>query len=139
MVMETDFPISALIAAPEGVLSSALRTFLETLPGVRVVARSTSQADALRDLAGHRPTLLLLDCSLNGGGDQNSLPLQSFLAQIHTLVPGITTITIANDLQQRQLAVNAGAGQVILKSGFDPSLRQAVEHVSHSFQQSARS
>lgn len=130
--METSFPISVLIAAPEGVLGSALRTFLETLPGVRVVARPSSQAAALQELAHHLPMLLLLDCELSSSGEKTLVPLPIFLDQIRRLVPGIATIAIANDLQQKEMALKAGATQVILRGTFDQPLQQAVERMSLS-------
>jgi DNA-binding NarL/FixJ family response regulator len=130
--METSFPVTVLIAAPEGIQSSALRTYLETLPGVRVVGRSASQAEALQDLANCQPRLLLLDCSLNNEGGKTCLSMQPYLAQVYAMVPTIQVIALAGDRRQKQLALEAGAIQVILKGGFDQPLRQAVERLSLS-------
>jgi DNA-binding NarL/FixJ family response regulator len=134
--METIFPVTVLIASPEGILSSALCTFLETLPGVQVIARPTSQAETLRDLVNFHPRLLLLDCGLNSDRQQTSISLQSFITQIHALAPEVHTIAIVNDLRQKQLALNVGISQAILKGTYDQPLCQAVECISLSFRSS---
>ncbi len=130
LLMETQFPVTVLIAAPEGILGSSLCTFLETLPGVQVVARSTSQARTLRDLAENQPRLVLLDCNLNSGRESTSLTLTGFIREIRALWPGVYVIAIASYLAQKQLALDSGASQVILVGNFDQPLRQAVERIS---------
>ncbi len=129
-MMETQFPVTVLIAAPEGILGSSLRTFMETLPGVRVVARSTSQALTLRDLAENQTRLVLLDCSLNSGRECTSLTLKAFIREIRALQPGAQIVAIASYLAQKQLALDSGASQVIMVGSFDQALRQAVEQIS---------
>jgi len=122
--------LSALIAAPDGHLGNALCTVVKTIPGLHVVGRSASQVETLRDLAYYDPDLLLLDVDLNRSAGNTALALVPFLTLVRDLVPKIRVITLVDDLRQKQLAWGAGVDQVILKSGYDQPLRQAVEFVS---------
>ncbi len=136
-MMNTHFPVLALIAAPEGILGSSLCTFLETLPEVQVIGRATTQAETFGYLGKQRPNLLLLDCDLNSGRESTSLTLKAFIHHIRALNPEMHIIAIASYLAQKQLALDSGASQVILRGGFDQPLHQAVEQVSIALQTSS--
>jgi DNA-binding NarL/FixJ family response regulator len=119
--MDFPFLISAMIAAPAGVMISSLRTFLHTIPGVTVVNQVDTQAAALQQLHSDPPYLLLFDADLAGGN------LAAGLQALRHCAPGLNLIVLVNNPQQQQTALAAGANHALLKGFLDEQLRRAVQ------------
>ncbi|MEA4909071.1 MAG: hypothetical protein VB089_15725 [Anaerolineaceae bacterium] len=117
-----------LVATPPGIMSSALRTFLGTMAGVKVVAYAAAcQIELLTLLEGIRPNLLLFDADLAVyKSDGYARPLPDLFRQLHCAYPEMPIILLANDLKQKNLALEAGVHEVILKGALDVRLRQAI-------------
>ena len=83
MRMKSGDPVLVLIAAPAGIMGSSLRTFLRTLPEVRVVAQVAGRQEALDALDVHPAHVLLCDVDLidanhpPAGGAANQPPAGS--------------------------------------------------------------
>jgi DNA-binding NarL/FixJ family response regulator len=112
--------ILAVIAAPEGVLSSSLRTFLRTIPGLQIAAHVTGQAGALETLARIRPQLLLFDVDVAGS------QLAACLHQLRSTSPALNLVVLSNSKNQQQVALDAGASSTLLKGCLDEQLRRAI-------------
>ena len=108
-------------------MSSALRTFLKTLPGVWVVAQSTSSKETLQDLEAYHFQLLLLDNDLANLPSIPGMPLTGLIRQIHDRFPDLSIIVFVGELEQIQLALDAGACQAILKGASTGELRSALD------------
>lgn len=123
---ESSVLIQTLLVAPTGIMGSSLRTFLRTIPGVRVVAQVADPDEALKILAHCQPNLLLLDADAAHGN------LSASLGQLRLAVPTLDLIVLANSWNQRQEALNAGASSALLKGCLDDQLRQAILAVQYS-------
>jgi DNA-binding NarL/FixJ family response regulator len=125
--MENASPLPVIIATPVGVLSNSLRTFLQTIAGLQVVARVTTQAGALSALGSDRRQLLLLDADLAGQGMVQVEMLAILVRLAHRACPSLYSIVLINDPVQKQAVMEAGASQAILKGTPDEELRQAIQ------------
>jgi DNA-binding NarL/FixJ family response regulator len=124
--MENDSTLPVIIAAPAGIMSSSLRTFLQTVPGVQVVAQVTTQAGALSALNGDRQQLMLLDADLAGKGLVQVEMLAILIRIAHRACPNLHSIVLINTPAQKLAVLAAGANQAILKGALDEELRQAI-------------
>jgi len=120
--------VSVLIAAPDGIMSSALRTFLNTQPGVHVTAQASSRSEAEQALKNQRPELLVLDCDLAERNSEDGASLADTIHHLHGLHASVHIILLVNSLQQKQAALEAGANQVILKGNLDVQLPQTIAY-----------
>jgi DNA-binding NarL/FixJ family response regulator len=127
--MNSDHAILVLIAAPLGIMSSSLHTFLQTLPEVKVVDHCVNQADTLSALRNHSPNLLIIDLDMldNGSGIENTL--DGFIGQVRSLALETQIIVLVNSLKQKQAAVIAGADQVLMKGMLEGPLAQYCSSV----------
>lgn len=112
--------IIALIAAPAGIMSSSLRSFLHTIPLVKVAGQTTSPAETLNALPGIQPHLLVLDADLTG----SALPL--YLQKLRASFPNLNIVTLVNSHYQQESALTAGASHALLKGCLDDQLRQVI-------------
>ncbi|NJN93491.1 MAG: response regulator transcription factor [Anaerolineales bacterium] len=117
---ESGVLIQTLLVAPTGIMGSSLRTFLRTIPGVRVADQVSSPDEALKVLSHCQPNLLLLDADAANGN------LDTRLGQLRLAAPTLNLIVLANSWSQRQDALNAGASSALLKGCLDDQLRQAI-------------
>jgi DNA-binding NarL/FixJ family response regulator len=127
--MNSDHAILVLIAAPVGIMSSSLHTFLQTLPDVKVVDHCVNQADTLSALGNHPPNLLIIDLDMVSNGSEIGNTLEEFIGQVRSLAPETQIIVIVNSLKQKQSAVIAGADQVLMKGMLEGPLAQVCSPV----------
>ena len=122
--MDSDHKIRVVLAAPAGIMSSSLRTFLQTLPGVKVVEHCIDQAGTLFALQKNRPNLLIIDLDMleNGSGISNTL--EGFIGRVRALNPEMQVIVLVNSLKQKQAAENSGADEILLKGMLEGPLAQ---------------
>jgi DNA-binding NarL/FixJ family response regulator len=127
--MNSDHAILVLIAAPLGIMSSSLHTFLQTLPDVKVVDHCVNQADTLSALRNLRPNLLIIDLDMVVKESEIENALEEFIDQVRLLNPETQIIVLVNSLKQKQSAVIAGADQVLLKGILEGPLAQVCSPV----------
>lgn len=102
---------SALIVAKPGPLRDSLQALMAAMPQIEAayeVNDLVSSAEAEMTFACG-PTLVLLDCSLNGGDTW------MVVRRAKTRWPQARCVFLANDVQQQQEAEAAGADAVLLK------------------------
>ena len=117
---KTGVLILTVIAAPSGLMSSSLRSFLRTIPGVEVAAETACLCDTMRALTGNYPRLLLLDADLPGP------VLNPCIRQFHADFPSLKIIVLTGSSAQQETALAAGADYALLKGNLDGQLRRAV-------------
>jgi DNA-binding NarL/FixJ family response regulator len=110
----TPSPTLALIAARPGDLQDSLVALMTTMPQVNAVLIAEDAPSALRTMARHRPALVVLETNL--AAKESCAPLQEIKAEW----PTTECIALADDVEQRQKALSAGA-DVVLIVGFPAS------------------
>ena len=116
-------PTLALIATRPGPLQNGLVALMTTMPQVNAVIVAEEAASALRMIADHLPTLVLLEMALPGEGTA------TLLKQIKATWPLTRCIVLANDVRQQQEAEAAGADVVLLKGFPAARLIAAIERL----------
>ena len=116
-------PTLALIATRPGPLQNGLVALMTTMPQVNAVIVAEEAASALRMIADHLPTLVLLEMALPGEGTG------TLLKQIKATWPLTRCIVLANDVPQQQEAEAAGADVVLLKGFPAARLIAAIERL----------
>jgi DNA-binding NarL/FixJ family response regulator len=116
--------IRVVIAAPLGIMSSSLRTFLHTLPGVRVVEHCTDQAGALSALGNQRPDCLIIDLDMLDKGFGLGNTLDGFIGQVRSLDLETQIMVLVNTLKQKRAAIETGADEALMKGMLEGPLVQ---------------
>jgi len=116
-------PTLALIATRPGSLQSGLVALMTTMPQVNAVIVAEEAVSALRMVAEHLPTLVLLEMALPGE------ETRTVLKQIKVTWPLIRCIVLADDVRQQQEAKTAGADVVLLKGFAAAKLIATVEEL----------
>ncbi len=117
--------IRILIADDHGVLRAGLRALLDAESDLQVVGEATDGSEALR-LAGElRPDIVLLDVSMPGpGGIKVTRKLGKVVPDARILI-----LTIHEDEQLLQKAIQAGASGYITKRAIKSELINAIHAV----------
>jgi DNA-binding NarL/FixJ family response regulator len=116
-------PTLALIATRPGSLQSGLVALMTTMPQVNAVIVAEEAVSALRMIAEHLPTLVLLEMALPGE------ETRTVLKQIKATWPLVRCIVLADDVRQQQEAKAAGADGVLLKGFSAAKLIATVEEL----------
>jgi DNA-binding NarL/FixJ family response regulator len=114
---------SALIVAQPGPLRDSLRTFLMSLPQVKMVRLVEDIPSALQVVTEHNPDLVLVDANLPDNGVLH-IPgkLKAMQAQSRCLILVDTT-------QQQRKAIAAGADTVLVKGVPAAKLFETIEEL----------
>jgi DNA-binding NarL/FixJ family response regulator len=110
-----DEQMRVLIADDQPQVCSALRLLLMQEPDIAIVGEAEDLEQALEQIAGQRPDLVLLDWELPG---QNS---DSALVELRTVRPGLVVIALSGRPEARRAALAAGADAFVSKG--DPPER----------------
>jgi DNA-binding NarL/FixJ family response regulator len=113
----------ALIVAEPGPLRDSLRAFLMTLPQIDMVDLVDDSSSALALLRERDPDLLLVDA--------NQAAIESLLARRTIKADGTTRrcLVLADDKQQQQAAILAGADVVLIKGYPAAKLFKTIEEL----------
>ena len=114
--------VRLVLADDHTVVRSALRMLLEAEPGFEVVAEAGDAEAALRYVRGHRPDVLVLDLNMPGRQSLEIVP------EIERDFPetAILILTMQNETEFAQRALEAGVSGYVLKEAADTELVQAV-------------
>ncbi len=119
--------ISVVLGDDHPAMRSSLRTLLEGLPGLDVVAEAGDLALTCNHVEGHRPDVLVLDLRMPDGSSIATINLlRKRLPALHVVV---VSVDDAPGLAQRALA--AGASGYVLKDRADEDLPRAVRSAAH--------
>ena len=114
--------ITVVIADDHAVVRSGLRLLLDAEPDFAVVGEAGNVEEARRQVADHRPHVLVLDLNMPG---EPTLPT---LTSIVEASPGtrVVVLTMFNEPVFAREALRAGAAAFVLKHAADVDLVKAV-------------
>lgn len=122
----SDARIRVIIADDHAVVRQGIRTVLEDIPGLEVLAEAGDGEEVLALLSDHRPDLLLLDISMpRKTGLEVAKELRGQGSEL-----GILVLSMHDNPEYVLEAVRAGADGYILKDVGPAELRDAVQAVA---------
>ena len=119
-------PIRILLADDHHLVRAGIRSLLNGLPGIEVVAETGDGREAIELVRTHRPNLVLMDITMDGmnGLDATARLLKEF-PQLRVIILSMH----ANEEYVRQ-ALQAGAAAYLLKDAATAELELAVRAVA---------
>ena len=119
-------PIRILLADDHHLVRAGIRSLLNGLPGIEVVAETGDGREAIELVRRHRPNLVLMDITMDGmnGLDATARLLKEF-PQLRVIILSMH----ANEEYVRQ-ALQAGAAAYLLKDAATAELELAVRAVA---------
>jgi RNA polymerase sigma factor (sigma-70 family) len=121
----SDARIKVIIADDHAVVRQGIRTVLEDIPGLKVLAEAGNGREVLHLLQDHAPDLLVLDISMpEMTGLEVAKEVRSQGSEL-----GILVLSMHDNPEYVLEAVRAGADGYILKDVGPAELRDAVETV----------
>lgn len=114
-----------VLADDHTILRAGIRSLLEGLGGVKVVAEASDGPEALALVEHHKPDILLVDISMPG---MNGLDVA---ARVAARVPGTSVIVLSmhGDAEYVRRAVESGARGYLFKDSDEAELALAVRAV----------
>ena len=122
--MDSVFPVSVCIAAPPGIITNSLRTFLSTIPEVQVGFTVGLWQDLEVFLQEDFGCTILLDADL--ATDQ----MAERLKQLTGCHPSCRIVALVNTNAEQRIALAAGAQSALTKGNLGDQLRQAILNIA---------
>ncbi len=119
-------PISVLVADDHTLVRAGIRSLLEKLPGVVVVAEASDGREILRLVAEHQPEIILMDIAMP---DLNGLEATRLLTETHPNIR-VIILSIYSDEEHVYQALRAGAAGYLLKGAATEELELAIRSVA---------
>ena len=119
-------PISVLLADDHTLVRAGIRSLLEKIAGVVVVAEASDGREILRLVADHQPDLVLMDIAMP---NVNGLEATRLLTERHPQVR-VIILSIYSDEEHVYQALRAGAAGYLLKGGGTEELELAIRSVA---------
>lgn len=98
-------PLTIMLVDDNQTFVTAVRQFLDRLPGVQIVAQARDGKSALAHMRRHRPALVLLDIAMPG---MNGLELARAILQ-DPAPPQLTFLSMHDNREYREAARELGA------------------------------
>lgn len=118
--------ITLMLVEDHDIVRTGLRSFLETQPGLRVVAEARSGEEAIQQAAEARPQIILMDISMPGmDGLEATRRLRA--SQPECLV---MALTVHEDKQYLMEMLRAGASGYVTKQSASDDLVEAIRTVA---------
>lgn len=115
-------PTRVLIADDHTLVRAGIRSLLDKLPGIEVIAESGNGMEVLRLVAEHQPRIVLMDIAMP---DLNGLEATTRLTELHPNVR-VVILSIYSDEEHVYQALRAGASGYLLKGGSIEELELAI-------------
>jgi len=119
-------PTSVLIADDHTLVRAGIRSLLEKLPGVVVVAEASDGREILRLVAEHQPEIVLMDIAMP---ELNGLEATRLLTETHRNTR-VIILSIYSDEEHVYQALRAGAAGYLLKGAATEELELAIRSVA---------
>lgn len=119
-------PIRVLLADDHTLVRAGIRTLLEKIAGVKVVAEASTGREALHLLKTTDPDIVLMDISMK---EMNGLEATAYITQDHPQVR-VLILSVHDDEQHVVHALRVGAVGYLLKNATVTDLEQAVKAVA---------
>ncbi len=118
-------PIRVLLADDHTLVRAGLRSLLQDVEGVEVVAEAADGREALELIARHRPDVVLMDIAMPG---MNGLEATLRAAREH---PGVRVVILSTHAVEEYVlqALRAGAAGYLLKNADTAELALALKSV----------
>jgi len=115
-------PIRVILADDHDLVRAGIRSLLENLAGIEIVAEAGNGREALRLSETHRPDVLLMDIMMP---ELNGLDATARLA---AMLPNVRTIILSMNTSEEYVlqALRAGAAGYLLKNISPSELEQAI-------------
>jgi len=120
-------PTRVLIADDHTLVRAGIRSLLEKLPGIEVVAEASDGREVLRLVAEHQPQIVLMDIAMPM---LNGLDTTRQLSELHPDVR-VIILSIYSDEEHVYQALRAGASGYLLKGAATEELELALRSVAH--------
>lgn len=119
-------PLRVLLVDDHALVRAGIRTLLDAMPGVTVVAEAGDGAEALAQAAACRPDVVLTDIAM---GNFSGLRL---LAELRQSAPAVRTLILSmhDDIEYVQEALKCGAAGYLLKDAAKVELELALRAVA---------
>jgi DNA-binding NarL/FixJ family response regulator len=124
--MNTLDPIRVLLVDDHALVRAGIRSLLEKLAGMEVIAEAGDGLEALRLVAEYHPQVVLMDIAMP---DLNGLEATRRLAQDAPDVP-VIILSIYSDEEHVYQALQAGASGYLLKDAAIEELEMAIRAVA---------
>jgi DNA-binding NarL/FixJ family response regulator len=115
-------PTRVLIADDHTLVRAGIRSLLDKLSGIEVVAESSNGTEVLRLVAEHQPRIVLMDIAMP---DLNGLEATTRLTELHPNVR-VVILSIYSDEEHVYQALRAGASGYLLKGASIEELELAI-------------
>jgi len=116
-----------LIADDHTLVRAGIRSLLEKMPGLDVVAEASDGPEALRLVAEHQPEIVLMDIAMpNLNGLDATRALTESYPQVKVII-----LSIYSDEEHVYQALRAGAAGYLLKDAATEELELAIRSVAH--------
>lgn len=117
--------IDVLLADDHGVVRAGLRALLEAQPDIRVVAEAADGPTAVAETAKHKPTVVVSDLSMPGGGLET-------IREINALNLPTRVLVLTVHAEERYLlpVLEAGGSGYVRKSSAHTDLLDAIRTVA---------
>ena len=119
-------PIRVLLADDHALVRAGIRSLLEKLPAIEVVAEASDGREAIRLVEKHEPHVLLTDIAMPG---LNGLEVTRHLANTFPKVR-VLILSMYADEEHLYLALRAGAAGYLLKGSAREELELAIRAVA---------
>ena len=118
--------ITLLLVEDHDIVRTGLRSFLETQPGLRVVAEAGSGEEALQRAAETRPQIVLMDITMPGmDGLEATRLIKAQFPRCHVIA-----LTVHEDKQYLMEMLRAGASGYVTKQSASEELVSAIHAVA---------
>jgi two-component system response regulator NreC len=115
-----------VVADDHAVVRSGVKMVIEAEPDIEVVAEAGDVDEALRKVAAHRPSVLVLDLHMPGGPSLPRIP-EILAASPDTR---IVVLTMQDDPAFAREALRSGATGYVLKEAANADLAQAIRQAT---------
>jgi DNA-binding NarL/FixJ family response regulator len=119
--------IEVLLADDHALVRAGIRSLLEKLAGIKVVAEAGNGLQALDLVAEHHPQVVLMDIAMP---ELNGLEATRRMAEEFPEVP-VIILSIYSDEEHVYQALRAGASGYLLKDAAIQELEMAIRAVAH--------
>src|SRR6267143_1496595 len=118
--------IRILLADDHQLVRAGIRSLLEKLCGIQVIAEASDGREALRLVAQHKPKVVLMDIAMP---DLNGLEATRRIARLHSNTK-VVILSIYSDEEHVYQALRAGAVGYLLKDAAVGELELAIRSVA---------
>jgi DNA-binding NarL/FixJ family response regulator len=120
--------IRVLIADDHTLVRAGIKSLLEKLPGILVVAEASNGREVLRLAAEHQPQIVLMDIAMP---ELNGLEATRQLTELHPSVR-VVVLSIYSDEEHVYQALRAGASGFLLKGASIEELELAIRSAARN-------